>query len=314
MKNKRLIGLLCALGATLCWASNYPVSRLIFNCDTPVEVDEWWSAWVRNFFCAASFLPFTFVVKGNSWGHFAANWKRDWKIFLFLGIMLVGEGALCFAAAKYTTAARTSLFANTSPVFTLLISFIFAKEVLSGRKVTGVLMGLAGIIIAAVTKGGDVFSAGGATLWGDLLALVSGIFWATFTVFGGDASSKYSGIFCTAMYRMLGLTAMLPVLFFCNISFNLPLTVWLGLVYMAVISGGVAVWMWSFAQKYVEPGVLGSFGYISAFCATSFSMIFLKEKITLPFVIAFVLILGGMMLILKPVKGEKKPQSEEKVN
>ena len=43
-------------------------------------------------------------------------------------------------------------------------------------------------------------------------------------------------------------------------------------------------------------------------------MIFLKEKITWPFVAAFILILGGMMLILKPVKGEKKPQSEEKVD
>ena len=302
MKNKRLLGLFCALTATMCWASNYPVSRLIFNCDGVTNLDEWWSAWLRNLCCAAALFPVTFMVKGNSWGSFFGNWKKDWKIFLFLGAALVGEGALCFAAAKYTTAARTSLFANTSPVFTLLISFIFAKEVLSGRKVLGVLMGLAGIIIAAVTRGGDAFSAGISTLGGDLLALVSGVFWATFTVFGGDASSRYNGVFCTVMYRTCGLLVMAPVLFFCNITFDLPLTVWLGLLYMGVISGGVAVWLWSCAQKYVEPGVLGSFGYLSAFCATAFSMLFLKETITLPFILAFVLILGGMALILKPVK------------
>lgn len=311
MKNKRLLGLLCALTATLCWASNYPVSRLIFNCGGTAELDEWWSAWLRNLFCAASLLPVTFMATKGSWGHFAANWKKDWKMFLFLGVMLVGEGALCFAAAKYTTAARTSLFANTSPVFTLLISFLFAKELMSGRKITGVLLGLAGIVIAAVSRGGDAFSAGLSTLGGDLLALVSGVFWATFTVFGGDASSRYNGVFCTVMYRICGLLVMVPVLFFCNISFDLPLTVWLGLIYMAVISGGVAVWLWSCAQKYVEPGVLGSFGYLSAFCATAFSLFFLKEKITWPFILAFCLILGGMALILKPVKAkEENPQEE----
>ena len=304
MKNKRLLGLLCALTATMCWASNYPVSRLIFNCGGTAELDEWWSAWLRNLFCAVSLLPVTFIATKGSWKDFTANWRKDWKMFLFLGVALVGEGALCFAAAKYTTAARTSLFANTSPVFTLLISFLFAKELLSGRKITGVLMGLAGIVIAAVSRGGDAFTAGLSTLGGDLLALVSGIFWATFTVFGGNASSRYNGVFCTVMYRICGLLVMAPVLFFCNISFDLPLTVWLGLIYMAVISGGVAVWLWSCAQKYVEPGVLGSFGYLSAFCATAFSMFFLKEKITWPFILAFCLILGGMALILKPVKSK----------
>ena len=172
----------------------------------------------------------------------------------------------------------------------------------------GVLLGLAGIIIAAVTRGGDAFTAGLSTLGGDLLALVSGIFWATFTVFGGDASSRYNGVFCTVMYRICGLLVMAPVLFFCNITFDLPLTVWLGLLYMAVVSGGFAVWLWSYAQKHVEPGVLGSFGYLSAICATLFSMIFLKESITTSFIIAFVMILGGMTLIISSGKKEKKAE------
>ena len=231
------------------------------------------------------------------------------KIFFFLGVALVLESALCFAAAKYTTAARTSLFANTSPVFTLLISFIFAKEVLTGRKIAGVLMGLTGVIIAAVSRGSDAFTTNAlSTLGGDMLALVSGVFWAIFTVFGGEASSRYNGVFCTVLYRICGLLVMTPVLFFCDISFTLPWQVWVGLLYMALVSGGFAVWLWSYAQKHVEPGVLGSFGYLSAICATLFSMIFLKESITPPFIIAFVMILGGMTLIISSGKKEKKAE------
>ena len=302
MKNQRLTGLLCGLLATLCWASNYPVSRLVFNAAGSGELDEWWSSWIRNFLCALCLLPFTFIRREDGWSKFFSGWKKDWKLFCFLGITLVGESSLCFAAAKYTTAARTSLFANTSPVFTLLISFLAAKELLNGRKITGVLMGLAGVIIAALSRGTDAFTADFSTIGGDLLALCSGVFWALFTVFGGEASRRYDGVFCTVIYRIFGLAVMSPVLFFCDVSFNIPLQAFLGILYMAVFSGGVAVWLWSYAQKHVEPGVLGSFGYLSAFCATAFSMIFLREKITFPFAAAFVLILGGMFLILNPAR------------
>ena len=300
MNKQRLTGLLCALGATLCWASNYPVFRLIFKSSGADNVDEWWGAWLRVTLGAILMLPFTFIAKSESWGKFSKNWKQDWKIFLLLGFFLVAEGALSFAAAKYTTAARASLFANTAPVFTLLISFLCAKEVLSGRKITGVLMGFGGIVLAALSRGGDAFTTAGlSTLPGDMLALLSGVFWALFTVFGGDASSRYNGAFCTVLYRIFGLVLMLPVLFFCDTPLEMPLKVWLGLIYLAGVSGGLAVWIWSYAQKYVEPGVLGSFSYLSAFCATLFSILFLEEKITFPFIVAFVLILGGMFVIIK---------------
>lgn len=304
MKNKRLAALLCALFATMCWASNYLVFRLIFNCGGGQELDEWWSSWLRVFLCVGIMTPFTFSSKGENWKKFGSEWKKDWKLFLFLGFALVSEGTFCFAAAKYTTAARTSLFANASPVFTLLFSFLFAKELLNGRKIIGILMGLAGIIIAAMTRGGDTFSTGLSTLGGDILALLSGVFWALFTVFGGDLSSKYSGAFCTVIYRACGLVLMLPVLFFCDITLRLPWQAWVGLLYVAGVSEGLAVALWSYAQKHLEPGLLGSFGYLSLLCAAVFSMLFFKEKITVPFIAAFVLILGGMALILKPSQGK----------
>ena len=299
MKKERIIALLCALTATLCWASNYLVYRLMFKCGGVPELDEWWSSWLRTLLCVVFMLPFTFTDKEKSWGLFASQWKKDWKLFLFLGFALVAEGALCFAAAKYTTAARTSLFANTSPVFTLLISFIFAREVFSRRKLIGVFMGLAGIIIAAVSRGSDAFSSGISTLAGDVLALLSGVFWASFTVFGGSVSGRYNGAFCTVLYRLCGLLLMAPVLFFCDVEFALPWKVWLGFLYVAGISGGVAVWLWSIAQKYLEPGVLGSFGYLSAFSATLFSIVFLGEKLTFAFAAAFILIIGGMALVIR---------------
>ena len=94
---------------------------------------------------------------------------------------------------------------------------------------------------------------------------------------------------------------MLPVLLICNtvMTFDLPGKVWIFLLYLAAVPGGIAVWLWSIAQKYVEPGVLGAFGYLSAFCATAFSVFFLQERLSLQFIIAFILILGGMGLAIR---------------
>lgn len=300
MNKKRLAGLVCAFLATMCWASNYPICRLIFQCGGPEEIDPWWTVWLRTAIGALVMLPFSFCVKEGSWKKFKTEWKKDWKIFLCLGIFLTLEAVFSFSAGKYTTAARSSLFSNTSPVFTLLISFLCAKELLSGRKIIGVLIGLVGIIIAAFSKGQDAFTTVGfSSLPGDMLALLSGVFWALFTVFGGDASSKYHGAFCATIYRLYGLVLLIPVLFLCKITFDLPLMAWLGLLFMSGVSGGLAVWLWSIAQKHVEPSILGSFGYLSATGATLFSALFLKEKLTWPFIIAFVLVVAGMGLTLK---------------
>ena len=298
---QRSIGLLCALLATMCWASNYTVVRYFFNGINAGNVEELWMIWLRLPLGIGVLLPFTLMKKSGSWGDFKKQWKEDWKIFALIAACTVSEGALGFLAMKYTTGARASLMANMSPVFTIVISVLAGREILNRRKTAGIFLGMVGILLAAFSRGGDIFSGGNSMLGGDLLALTSGIFWALFTVFGGMVSSRYNGAFCTVLYRLGGMIYLLPVLLICNtvMTFDLPGKVWIFLLYLAAVPGGIAVWLWSIAQKYVEPGVLGAFGYLSAFCATAFSVFFLQERLSLQFIIAFILILGGMGLAIR---------------
>ena len=97
---------------------------------------------------------------------------------------------------------------------------------------------------------------------------------------------------------------MIPLLliFHSSFTFNLPLSVWIGLVYLGVVSSGLALALWAYAQKYVEPGAIGAFGYISATLATIFSMFFLKEKLTVTFLFSFLMVLGGVTLMIREKK------------
>ncbi|MBO5723718.1 MAG: EamA family transporter [Lentisphaeria bacterium] len=301
-KNKRLVGLFCAFLATLFWSCNYPVSRFLFGKGAE-NLDEWAVSYLRLILALIFLLPFT--VKKGDYKRLAGNWKMDGKFFLVMSIFTLAEVILAFVALKYTTAARASLMANASPVFTLIISFIAGREILSARKITGACLGMAGIILAGMSKGSDLFSGGNvSTLVGDLMALSSGIFWSLFTVFGEKVASRYNGMFCSAVFKIFGLVLMIPILliFNCSFTFNLPLSVWIGLIYLGVFSSGLALALWAYAQKHVEPGAIGAFGYISATLATIFSMIFLKEKLTPVFIISFLMVLGGVALMIREKK------------
>ena len=301
-KNKRFLGLCCAFLATLCWACNYPVSRYLFGKGAE-NLDEWAVSYLRLILALIFLLPFT--VKKGDYKRFCENWRSDGKFFLIMSIFTLAEVLLAFVSLKYTTAARASLMANASPLFTLFISFLAGREILNARKITGALLGMAGIVLVGISKGSDLFSGNNvSTLTGDLLALSSGVFWSLFTVFGEKVASRYNGLFCSAVFKIFGLILMVPLLliFHSSFTFNLPLSVWIGLVYLGVVSSGLALALWAYAQKHVEPGAIGAFGYISATLATIFSMFFLKEKLTVTFLFSFLMVLGGVTLMIREKK------------
>lgn len=294
--------MLCALLTTLCWACNFPVSRFLFGKGAE-QLDEWAASYLRMIFALIFLLPFTF--RKGEYKKLWENKKRDGLYFLLLSFLTMGEAVLAFIALKYTTAARASLMANTSPVFTLIISYFAGREILTGRKILGMSLGFSGLLLASFSRGSDVYSAGYvSTLTGDLIAIISGIFWSFYTVFGEKVASRYNGLFCSVIFKIISLFLMIPILICFDSSFQLklPLSVWMGLLYLGICSSGLALALWSFAQKHVEPGALGAFGYISATCATVFSMIFLKEKLTLTFVLSFFLVLCGVFLMIRKEK------------
>ncbi|NMA42300.1 MAG: EamA family transporter [Oligosphaeraceae bacterium] len=298
MNRNQLKGLFLGLTATCFWSSFYPVSRYLFGSEAE-KFDELFVSFLRFAFAFLFLLPFLF--RGDSLRKFCRNWKHDWGLFLFLSAVgIVGEGVLIFVATKYTTAARASLMANLSPVFTVLLSWLAGKEMLTGRKVTGMLLGFAGITTVVLSRGADIFTGGASTLCGDFLALGSGVCWAVYTVFGTKITEQYGGIFCTAVLFGLGTVLMIPVMLLAGskISFDFPGTVWLGLLYLGCCTNGLANGAWYCALKYVKPSELGALGYVSAMITVTFSIVFLAEKITWLFALAIVMVLGGVSLML----------------
>lgn len=296
-----------AMMATLIWASVYPLGRMIFGTAGD-QVDPWSLSFLRFFFGSLFFAPL--LLKKSMRREAAEICTGHLGKILFLALTGgAAEGALMMMALKYTTSARTALMMNAAPVPTLIISWLVGRELLSGRKVLGLVIGTAGVILAFAANGSDSFAARSENfILGDLLALGSGIGWALFTVFSGDLSSRYSSMLCSGLICFFSTWMLLPCMFVFGNGAVLPdiWQAWAVSAYIGIFSSGIAFALWCRALKYLSPGAVGSFGFISALLGFSGSMIFLGERSDWKLPTALFLLLGGCAVMIMKTK-EKKP-------
>ena len=205
--------------------------------------------------------------------------------------------------------------ANCSPIATVILAYFLLRQKSSFMGSIGMLVGFAGIILAGVAQGGDVYAATGMrSLIGDGMALASGFCWAFFTVFGAKVSDEYGGPVSMFVCFILGGIIMIPVnLFTSSLSDLTAITprIWGGMFYTGMVTLAIANACWYAALRYLKPVVLGSFGYLSAAITFTLSAIVLKERFSFFFILSIVLVLGGMALMMvNPGKEKKEPVQE----
>ena len=285
------------LGASIFWATFYIVGRYIFgNC----SIDPIYLTFLR-FFIAAIFLTSFLAFKGKIKDLLKAI-KTNLSSFFILGASgILGQGALVIASLKYTTAARSCLFSNTAPLFTIILSYFITKELLTKGKLSGIFTGLIGIILALLSKGSlDIFVQNKTLPLGDIFALLSGVCWAAYTVFGKRIASQYGGLISATGAILLGdiMLLFLVLLFRIPLNLNFPPSIWLSILYLGIFPSGLGLVFWCLALKYMEPGILGSLGYVTPILTIILSYLLLKERASSLFFLGLVSVFLAIYLIM----------------
>jgi drug/metabolite transporter (DMT)-like permease len=303
--DKRFLGFLLAFIATGFWASFYIVSRYAFG-ENENRIDPVFFSFLR--YLMASILFTIILTWQKNLGKAVHILKGNLGIFIFLALTgVVLEGTLIFWSLKYTTAARSSLFANACPIFTMIMAVFALGEIITWRKLLGMTIGFAGAAVAIMTRGnGDIYFSATSVI-GDLLALASGICWAAYTVWGTGVSGKYGSLLSTAITVIIGTIILAGIVVLGGgpmvWSYSWPL--WAAILYLGVFANGLSYVCWYAALKYLKAGELGAFGYISAALTAMLSFFLLKESFSIYFFIAMTAIIAGVYLMLK-----QTPESE----
>lgn len=311
---KSALGLLLGFSATAAWGSFYIVGRWLFGEEDGSNLNPYLANLLRFTMAVCTLSPLLLMPKNREL--IKRAFVKDWKVFLLIALVgIVLESYFVLYALNFTTASRCSLMANCSPIATVILAFLLLKEKMTPNAVIGMLIGFAGIILAGTAQGGDIYAdTTWRTLIGDGMALASGFCWAFFTVFGAKVSDEYGGPVSMFVSFVLGSALMLPVVCLTtSVQEFQALTprIWGGFVYTGIITLALANACWYAALKYLKPSVLGAFGYLSAAITFTLSGLVLKEKFSLPFIIAIVLVLGGMGLMMARPGKEGSPKNKE---
>lgn len=234
------------------------------------------------------------VVKGR----FLCPAPSSWPMVIKLGIVqTILQYVFFYIGLAHTTGVKSSIISASTVFITLFLSAAVFREKLSVRKVTGCLVGFAGVVLINLTGSGLDLNL---SLTGEGAILVS--------AFAGALSSvmikRYSDredtfILCGYQFFIGGIIlALIGLLCGGRVTGFTPASSAL-LLYMGLISA-VAYSMWSFLLKYNPVSKVAIFGFSNPVFGVILSALLLGEKnqaFTVQGLAALVLVCGGILLV-----------------
>ena len=217
----------------------------------------------------------------------------------FLGISV--NIGLYFLGLSKTTVIDSSIIMAATSIFTALAAFLFLKEKLTHQTIFGTLLSFSGIIVVIIEPLLETGFFQMDNIIGNLLTFGAMIGWVAYTILNKDISKKYNSLVLTYYSFAIGSLTFLPFAFkdVINPSFYFSLTPFLifAILFETIFATIFTYLLFTWGIKYISATVAGVLGYINPIVAILISIIFLNEKLTVPFILGAGLIIVGIILV-----------------
>ncbi len=243
-------------------------------------------------------------------------------IFLLMGISKIPKGGriffetllygfltstvalgLLFFGLNNTTVLDMTFITAVGPLLIVLAGILYLKEHITKWEKTGMSLAFIGAVITVLEP---LFSGNFkiANLMGNVLVFLYLLVNTLSVVMAKRLLRKgVSPITMTNFSFIIGFVTVAPLAalqigFFNMIDVigNLTVPYHLSILFMALISGNLAYALWVRGQKTIEIGEAALFGYLYPIFAAPLAVLWLKEKVTIPFVAGAIIISIGVFI------------------
>ena len=285
--NQKLLWHLIAVGAVAVWGTTFVNTKVLYNSGlTPSGI------FFLRFLIA--YVAIWFISPRKL---FADSW-RDEGLMLLLGIT---GGSLFFVAENsavgLTYVNNVSFITSTSPLITVILGIVFVKSIkATWTLITGSLIALLGVGIV-IFNGSFILHL---NPWGDLLALLTAVCWAVYSLLMKAVSSKYSAVFITRKIFFYGLVTVLPMFLIdpWTATFSMLMTpkVVLNLLFLGLIASFLCFALWTVVIARLGVMTASNYQYLNPITTVVASAIWLSEPMTAIAYIGSALILIGVIV------------------
>jgi len=278
----------------LLWAGNAVVGRVVAPLVPPITLN--FLRWALAF---VFLLPFAWrLLRADS-----PIWPRM-RRYAVLGLLGVGcYNALQYLAVKTSTPINVTLVGSSMPVFMLGLGAAFFGQRITRRQVVGALLSIAGVVVV-LSQGNLEHLAQVRFVPGDLYMLVATAAWALYSWLltqpkdPPEVRSDWAGFLMAQLVPGVlwsGLFAAGETAAGTQaIVWGAPLLA--ALLYVAIGPALLAYRCWGLGVQRVGPNIAGFFSNLTPLFAAIFSAAFLGETPRPFHALAFLLIVGGIVV------------------
>lgn len=237
--------------------------------------------------------------------------KKDWLRLAACGLFGVAANQLFFFhGLSLTSPINSAIIMTSNPIVVLILSAIVLNDSITKRKISGVVLGMAGAVLLIWLSRGE--KGGQSNSLGDLFILINSLSYAVYLVLVKPLMAKYKPITVITLVFMFGFLFVLP--------FGLPdilETKWdtftsdtlLSITYVVVGVTFLAYLLSVFALRVVSPSVTSTYIYLQPVSAGVFAIFHAwmydsqyANDITFTKAACTLMIFAGVYLVSKPAR------------
>lgn len=287
---KRYIGIVCAVGAAVCYGTN-PLGALNLYAEgmnTPSVL-----------FCrfGLAWLIIAAVMGVRAMIH-KEGLRLTWREFLTLtalGLLFIGSSLTLYLSFRLMPAGVASTILFTYPVMTAAIMTLFFRERLRPATVVSILLSLAGVLLLYWSDTGGTLNAAGV-----LLVLASALTYALYIIVVDKSPLAMSSfkinfyvlLYCAAGMALFALLGGQPLM--------VPPTprAWLWVGWLAVVPAIMALVMMVYAAKYLGSTPTAILGALEPTTAVLIGIFLFGEPFGPRLLVGILLILAAVTLVV----------------
>lgn len=228
-------------------------------------------------------------------------WVRPKDLWCFVGtgvFSIVFFSYCYFRNVEISSAAFASILMYTSPVWVTLLSILFFKEKMNGKKWMALLMALAGcVLVSGITEG-----AASVSIYGILLGIGSGVGYGLYSIFGRFALERgchpMTVVAYTFLFACVGVLPFVSVSSIINRFAARPMLL-LPALAMAFLTTALSFSLYTLGLRHMEPGRAAVLATLEPVITALMGSILYNETLTVAAVLGIGLVLAASVLIAR---------------
>jgi len=295
---------LAILAVAIVWGTTFLAIRIAVE-----TIPGWFVAGIRQLLAALILLIFLLFTKQLKW----IGWKNLKTQLIFSGLMLIMANGLTTLSEEDVTSSLASLMSACSPILVFLGSVMIGLQKFSMKAVFGLILCFSGVLFIFWDGLQDLGNPD--YRFGVILLIIAISSWAAGTIFTKKIALQNQNISLNLFYQFL-FAGIVQIIFAFLFSKEYNFDKWSlkgisATLYLAIFGSVIAFFAFHYALKKVSAVQISILNYVNTIISIFLSWLILHESISAKFILAAVLIIGGVFMINYKPEMFKRKQIKE---